>query len=206
MRAARTPTDEQLLAKHLEGEPHVFELLVRRHSEELYRFVLRFTNSSAGADDVVQDAFLQAYVSADRFDPTRRFKPWLYTIAANKARDWLRSRARRSEVPLDAEIGGDQGGQKYLELFSSDGDDLSAQLDEAEQRRFVRRIVEDMPQTLREVLILAYYHRFPYKEIADILGIPVGTVKSRLHSAVGHFGQAYRAAANAAVGRGSDEG
>jgi len=206
MRAARTPTDEQLVAKHVEGEPHLFDVLVRRHSEELYRFVLRFTNSTAGADDVVQDAFLQAFVSAGRFDTTRRFKPWLYTIAANKARDWLRSRTRRSEVPLDAEIGGDPGGQKYLELFSSDGDDLSAELDETEQRRFIRRIVADMPQPLREVLILAYYHRFPYKEISDILAIPVGTVKSRLHSAVGHFGQAYRAASAGTTSRSPDDG
>ena len=73
-----------------------------------------------------------------------------------------------------------------------------ASLELDEQRRTVRTIVDQMPPLLREVLVLAYYHRFPYKEIADILDIPVGTVKSRLHAAVGYFGRAYRAACEAA--------
>jgi len=193
-----TPTDEQLLAEVLKQSPQAFELLVRRHSGELYRFVLRFTHSSVAAEDVVQDAFLQAYLSATTFDLRRRFKPWLFTIAANKARDWLRSRTRRSEVPLDAEIDGEQGTQTFLDLLACDGDVPQASLELDEQRRTVRTIVDQMPQLLREILVLAYYHRFPYKEIGEILGIPVGTVKSRLHAAVGYFGRAYRTAGEAA--------
>ena len=190
----KTPTDEQLLADVLKEQPQAFELLVRRHSAELYRFVLRFTNSSVAADDVVQDTFLQAYLSAASFDLKRRFKPWLFTIAANKARDWLRGRARRSEVPLDAEIDEGQGKQTFRDLLSCDAEMPSASLEAHEERRFVRRIVDKMPQLLREVLVLAYYHRCAYRQIAEILGIPVGTVKSRLHAAVAYFGRGYRAA------------
>lgn len=194
--AVKTPTDQQLLANHLAGRTDAFELLVRRHSSELHRFVLRFTNSSVAADDVVQEAFLQAYLSAASFDPKRRFKPWLFTIAANKARDWLRRRSRQSAVPLDAQIDGhDQSGQTFTDLLSTDIDHRPPELELEEQRRAVRRIVEQMPTMLREVLILAYYHRFSYRQIAETLGIPIGTVKSRLHAAIGHFGQAYRAAA-----------
>jgi len=191
----KTPTDEELLAEVVQNRTDAFELLVRRHSAELFRFVQRFTNSTVAAEDVVQETFVQAYVSAGSFDPSRRFKPWLFTIAANKARDWLRGRARRSEVPLDAEIHTDGGTQTFLDLLASPDDAAGAELDHEDQRRAVRRVIEQMPAMWREVLVLAYYHRFAYREIAEMLDIPVGTVKSRLHAAVAHFGRAYQAAA-----------
>ena len=70
----------------------------------------------------------------------------------------------------------------------------SGAMEKEQEREFVRSVLVEMPEHLREVLVLSYYHRFPYKEIAEILGVPLGTVKSRLHAAVGYFGQAYRAA------------
>ncbi len=192
----QTPTDEQLLSDHLTGRTDAFELLVRRHTDELHRFVLRFTNSSAAADDVVQEAFLQAYLSADRFDPGRRFRPWLFTIAANKARDWLRSRGRKSEVPLDAKVDSDGDvGKTFADLMTGAEVEAGAvELQAGEQRRVVRRIVESLPDMFREVLVLAYYHRFAYREIAEVVGVPVGTVKSRLHAAIGRFATAYQEA------------
>lgn len=192
----KAATDEQLLGEYLAGNVASFELLVHRHSQELYLFVLRFTNDAVSAEDVVQETFLQVHGSATSFDPTRRFKPWLFTIGANKARDHLRRLNRRREVPFDAHISNEeQFGQRFIDLLS--GEDVLPHEDLAleEQRRAVRRIMESMPDRLAEVLILAYYHRFPYKEIADIVGIPLGTVKSRLHAAILYFGQKYRAAA-----------
>lgn len=188
------PTDETLLTEYLEGKTGSFELLVRRHAQELHQFVVRFTGDSATAEDVVQETFLQVHASADRFDPTRRFKPWLFTIAANKARDYLRKRVRRREVAFDAKVSeDDDSGSRFVHLLA----DAEGLPDEAlradEQRRAVKDVVEEMPENLREVLILAYYHRFAYKDIADVIGVPLGTVKSRLHSAVGWFGEKYRA-------------
>ena len=81
------PTDEQLLADYLGGDARSFELLVRRHSRELFQFITRFTGSSTVAEDVVQDAFLQVHLSGHRFDTQKRFRPWLFTIAANKVRE-----------------------------------------------------------------------------------------------------------------------
>ncbi len=187
------PTDEQLLADHLAGKPGAFRALVERHHGELLQFVYRFTNSKAAADDVVQDTFVQIHLAATSFDPSRRFKPWLFTIAANKARDYLRGRTRRREVPLNAEVGGgDEGGQRFLDLLADEGGDAGARLMDTEQARIVRQVVDDMPDNLSEILILAYYHRMPYREIAEVLEIPVGTVKSRLHAAVTRFGERYR--------------
>jgi RNA polymerase sigma-70 factor, ECF subfamily len=190
-----TPTDEQLLADYLDGQADAFELLVRRHSAELFRFLVRFTGSATTAEDIVQETFLQVHLSASGFDRARRLKPWLFTIAANKARDLLRSRARRPEVPLDAHVGSaEEEGQRFLDFLADSAILPSVALEEEEGREFVRTVLNQMPKHLREVLILSYYHRFPYKEIAEILGVPLGTVKSRLHAAVGNFGQAYRAA------------
>ncbi len=190
------PSDEQLLAEYLAGKAEAFELLVRRHGEELFQFLARFIGNAASAEDVVQETFLQVHLSAGQFDRERRFKPWLFTIAANKARDLLRGRARRPEVPLDAYVGpGDEeGGQRFLDFLADASQAPEAAMQEEEKRELVERVVREMPAHLREVLVLGYYHRFPYKEMAEILSIPLGTVKSRLHAAVGHFGQAYHAA------------
>lgn len=190
-----TVRDEELLAEFLAGQPESYELLVRRHSTELYRFLVRFTGSATVAEDLVQDAFLQVYLSAESFDRSRRFKPWLFTIAANKARDWMRSRGRRPEVPLDAHIGSNEDeGQRYLDFLAESAASPTESLEEEEDRELVRNVLAQMPEHLREVLILGYYHRLPYKVIAEVLDVPLGTVKSRLHAAVAYFGKAYKAA------------
>ena len=190
------PTDEKLLQQYLNGRTGSFELLVRRHTQELYHFALRFTGDSVAAEDVVQETFLQVHNSAVDFDPARRFKPWLFTIAANKARDYLRKLGRRREVPFDAYVGNEsEAGQRFIDLLSGDDVVPDENLLLEEKRRLVKSLTEAMPTRLSGVLILAYYHRFSYKEIAEIVGIPLGTVKSRLHAAIVYFGQRYREAA-----------
>lgn len=191
-----TPTDEELLAEYVGGQSEGFELLVRRHSQELFRFLVRFTGNAAAAEDIVQEAFLQVHLSAASFDRSRRFKPWLFTIAANKARDMMRSRSRRPEMPLDAQVAsGDEEGQRFLDFLADASHVPSGAMEQSEEQDLVRMTLGKMPEHLKEVLILSYYHRFPYKEIADILDVPLGTVKSRLHAAVAAFGQAYKTAA-----------
>lgn len=189
-----SPNDEQLLSRHLDGDPTAFRALVERYHRELFQFVLRFARTKSAADDIVQDAFIQVHLSAASFDPQRRFKPWLFTIAANKARDHLRTRTRRREVPLDAQIGGEQdAGQRFLDLLADDEDQPVVRLETQEQDALVRETVDGMSPNLSEILILAYYHQFAYRDIAEMLGIPLGTVKSRLHAAVTQFGARYKA-------------
>jgi len=187
-------SDERLLAEFLSGGASAFSFLVARHANDLHQFVGRFLQNSAAAEDIVQETFIQVHQSAAGFDPGRRFRPWLFTIAANKARDYLRSRMRKREVPL-AMNGGLSGSDEtisYLD-FTADEVDSPAEIIEAqEERAIVREVVSRMPSHLREVLVLGYYQRFPYREIAEIIGIPLGTVKSRLHAAVSHFAAAYR--------------
>jgi RNA polymerase sigma-70 factor (ECF subfamily) len=201
------PTDETLLEMYLAGDRASFETLVHRHSRELFQFVLRFTKNSVAAEDVVQETFLQVHTSAASFDISRRFKPWLFTIGANKARDYLRSRSRKREVPIDAHVGGESGqGQRFVELIADDSPFPQDRMNDEERRELVQSIVDDMSPKLWEVLVLAYYHRFPYKDIAETIDVPVGTVKSRLHAAVAQFAERYRAAAEQKDAKASAKG
>src|SRR5687767_2790468 len=114
------PTDEQLLKSYREGNKKDFGRLVERYQRELFHFLVRFLGDRAAAEDVFQETFLQVHQSADQFDLTRRFRPWLFTIAANKARDLMRSNARRPTNPLQASIGGgsDEGeGGTFIDLM-----------------------------------------------------------------------------------------
>ena len=191
----KTVNDERLLAKSMAGDRAAFRLLVERYSGEVFQFVLRFTRSAAVAEDVVQETFLQVYQSAGSFDPKRSFRPWLFAIAANKARDQLRSSSRRREVALSAGGGSrDEQEVSLLDFLSAETASPGEAMEVNEQREVVRGIVSRMPDNLREVLVMGYYHHFPYKDIAEMLGIPLGTVKSRLHAAVSYFAEAYKAA------------
>ena len=185
----KTLTDEQLLQEHRRGRSERFELLVRRYSQELFRFAYRLLGSPAAAEDIVQETFLQVHLSMERFDVSRRFRPWVFTIAANKARDYLRSQKRRPEVPLDAVAdGSSDGGPSFREFLSGRSVGPAVALEREERSSRVRQLVEQLPLYLKEVLVLGYYHGFAYKEMANVLDVPIGTIKSRLHSAVAKMG------------------
>jgi len=185
-------SDETLLTEYRGGRSDRFELLVRRYAQELLHFSYRLVGSAAVAEDIVQETFLQVHLSAEQFDASKRFRPWIFTIAANKARDHLRSRKRRPEIPLDAVPDGTSGdGLSYKALLRAPSAAPFMGMESEERSFLIRRLVDQLPVHLREVLILGYYHGFAYKTMAAILGVPLGTIKSRLHVAVGQFGQLY---------------
>ena len=187
-------TDEQLLADYRHGDKPSFAKLVARYQRELYHFLVRFLGNRASAEDVFQETFLQVHQSAEQFDLQRRFRPWLFTIAANKARDLIRSQARRPANPLQASISpGDEESGEFIDLMQSTSDLPSDPMEKRELQQQVHNTVTTMPEHLREILLLSYFHQFPYKQISEILDIPLGTVKSRLHAAVAHFADRWRA-------------
>lgn len=186
-------TDEQLLAAYRQGDRASFTQLMTRYQRELYHFLVRFLGNRASAEDVFQETFLQVHQSADQFDPARKFRPWLFTIAANKARDLIRSQARRPTNPLQAAINpGDGDSGEFIDLMESAASMPGEPMERAELQEMVQRTVAGMPEHLREILLLSYFHQFPYKQIGDILDIPLGTVKSRLHAAVAYFADRWR--------------
>ena len=191
MNVVESKSDEQLLAEHISGAPGAFDLLVQRYTHEVFGFVCRFVSDKATAEDLVQDTFVQVHLAAQSFDPTRKFRPWLYTIAANKARDYLRSRGRRPHYSLDT-VGSDPDGPTPAQNLEAEGQSLTEQVEERERKQVVRALVDQMPEHLKLILTLGYFQQLPYAEIAEVLEIPIGTVKSRLHAAVGHFAKLWK--------------
>ena len=189
-----TRTDEQLVEAYRGGDRASFATLMSRYQRELFHFLVRFLGNRAAAEDIFQEAFLQVHQSAGDFDLTRRFRPWLFTIAANKARDLMRSNARRPTNPLSAPVGSgsDEEGGEYIDLIAAAQDLPETILQSAELQQQVQRTVQNMPPHLREILLLSYFHQFPYKQIGEILDIPLGTVKSRLHAAVAFFADRWK--------------
>ncbi len=184
-------TDEQLLADYLQGDKSAFAELVRRYQQELYSFLQRFVADATIAEDLFQETFIQVYRNAGLFDPQRRFRPWLFTIAANKARDYLRSSGRRASQSLDNTTGRDDA-SAFIDLMQSESPPPPEELIAAEDIAKVQEVLQTMPAIYREVLILSYFHRFAYKEIAEMQGVPLGTVKSRLHAALASFARLWK--------------
>lgn len=191
----RTPpaSDESLFLAYCAGDQAALRTLIERYHDDLLRFLYRMTSDRQAAEDLFQEAFLQAHLSSRTFDPTRRFRPWLFTIAANKARDYLRKRNRRAAQELSAPVrGSDDQATSYVDLLSLDLPGPDERLTEEERDQQVQHAIDRLSPMLREVLLLAYFQRLSYAQIAEELQIPLGTVKSRLHAAVASFARAWK--------------
>jgi RNA polymerase sigma-70 factor (ECF subfamily) len=197
----RVVTDEQLLASYVGGDQAAFAELVRRYQHELFVFLQRFVADAVMAEDLFQETFVQVHRNARSFDMQRRFRPWVFTIAANKARDYLRSSSSRAAQSLDNTIGGSEETTTFLDLMESDVATPPDDLANAEDVALVQQVLAEMPAPYREVLLLSYFHRFAYKQMAQMLDVPLGTVKSRLHAAVASFAKSFRAKQGTKVDR-----
>jgi RNA polymerase sigma-70 factor (ECF subfamily) len=187
--------DVQLMKRYAAGDEGAFQEIVSQYKDSIYGFLRRFLNDRDLVDDVFQETFLQLYVSRDTFDQSKPLRPWLFTIAANKAKDALRRSQRVDATNLGSLFDSDEHSiDDVLNTLDYDEHMPYDDLIREETAAQVKRVIARMPAKLREILILAYFHKFPYGEIAGILGIPVGTVKSRLHIAVNRFAEDWKAA------------
>ena len=140
-----------------------------------------------------QNTFLQVFTKLDQYEAGRPVRPWLYTIATHQAIDALRRKGGHHAVSRDQEREELAGADvpQLLGLLESRGPGPLEQLQSEERRQLVRASVDRLPDFLRQVVVLAYYQGLKYKDVADILGIPVGTVKSRLHAALVRLHEAW---------------
>jgi RNA polymerase sigma-70 factor (ECF subfamily) len=186
--------DVQLLKRYAAGDEGAFQELVNQYKDSVYAFLRRFLNRADLVDDVFQETFMQLYVSRDTFDPSKPLRPWLFTIAANKAKDALRRMQRVDTTNLGSMFDNEEHSMDdVLNTLDHDEHMPYDDLIREETAAAVKRVIARMPAKLREILLLAYFQKFSYEEIAGILGIPVGTVKSRLHTAVGRFAEDWNA-------------
>jgi RNA polymerase sigma-70 factor (ECF subfamily) len=181
-----TCSDEELLARFRRGQSEAFGALMRRYERELYGYLRRYLGDSDLAEDVFQNTFLQLYIKSDQYEMGRPVRPWLYTIATHQAIDALRRNGRHQALSLDQNQRESPDGEvrTLLELVEARGPGPLDAAEGSERRDLVRASVDRLPDFLRQVVVLAYYQGLKYREIAEVLGIPVGTVKSRLHAAL----------------------
>ena len=182
------PGDRELVERAQQGDGSAFAMLVERHQRQLYRLALRMTGSEADAQEVLQEAFLNAYQKLPLFRGEAQFSSWLYRIAANSALMRLRRKRRApdtlAEQPLEL-VGPRFSAEGYLEPTSSS--DWSQRADEkmmsGELGEAINKAVADLPDDYRTVFLLKDVDGLSNEDIANALALTVPAVKSRLHRA-----------------------
>lgn len=182
----RQMTDEQLLLSYRStGEQSHFTELERRYRQPLLYFLRRQIGSDSVAEDVLQATLMQLHVKCGQFEEGRMVRPWLYRIAMNQAIDNKRRNRRHEIVSLNQSTRSTDG-QSYelVEMIRGDNPLPVETLQVEEQHKSVRQAVASLPQSLQTIVSLVFFQGLKYREAAEELSIPVGTLKSRMHSAL----------------------
>jgi RNA polymerase sigma-70 factor, ECF subfamily len=167
-------TDEQIISRVRGGETRLFAEIVHRYQDAVFTLALRMVASASDAEDVAQEAFLRVHRGLEGFKGESQFSTWLFRITCNLCTDWQRknSGARGKAEAID-DVADIADGRVHVE---------QGLLDE-EEREGVRRALDGLPEKYRTVLVLHYYQKMPYEQIASILGQPLKTIETRLYRA-----------------------
>ena len=168
-------SEEQTIKQCLAGDAHAFGNLVRRYQDRLFHSMVLLTGDETESEDVVQDAFVQAYTKLSSFRQNSSFYTWLYRIAFNTAI----SRRRKKRPVLSVDVNRDTYGGEPLD----EGDAPSDNLERTEQAKKVNQALNQLSFEHRRILILREIEGFCYETISETLGLAIGTVRSRLHRA-----------------------
>jgi len=166
-------TDEQLLAKYTAGDRHALDELFNRHREPAFRVAYRLLGQEADALDAVQEAFVKVILHLDGFERRSSFKTWLLRVVSNAALDLARKRSRRGPLPENEDCGEVDSGLMVQ-------DDPARGMENADLRKALDKALAEIPDVQRQTLILHVEGDLSYKEVAEVLGISIGTVMSRL--------------------------
>lgn len=177
--------DNKLVEEYLRGREEAFAELLKKYLTPVHNFLYRITNSKEVAEDISQDAFLKVWKNMRRFDQNRNFKTWLFAIAKNTAFDYLR---KKKELPFS--MFADEEGANGLEEIK-DEEMLSDEiLERKDITRDLENVLEKIPEYYRAVLLLHYKEDFTLHEVAEIIGDPYNTIKSRHQRALARLKKA----------------
>lgn len=176
--AERAQEETTAIERVLAGETAAYEVLVRRYSGTLFRYLLRLVGRPDEAEDLAQEAFLRVYLSLASYDPTYRFSTWLFRIATNLALNRLRAERRWVSLESLAEVPDEPPRQ-----LPDERDDLwpERQAERSDLSRRIQECLEELPPAYRIVVVLRHIADLSYEEIANSTGLPLNTVRSRLH-------------------------
>ncbi len=166
--------DGELIRRLQEDDLDALGALFVRYRAQVYRIALAIVRDPAAAEDILQDCFLKVYAHAARLDPTRSLAPWLYRVTVNLSYAWLGRGKQQRRAPLEL------AANRLICPMRQAPDQLTEQ---TELRRNVRRAIGELPIDQRVVVVLYYLNSLSLQDIAEILDVPVGTVKSRLYYA-----------------------
>lgn len=170
-------SDDHLIARTLAGETEAFSILVRRWERPIYSLTLRMLGRDEDARDACQEAFLAAFRNLSKFRGDAKFSSWMYRIALNACHTRLRN-GNSISYSLDQE---DEHGRR-MDVADTMLESMPDQLQRHEQTQLVRRALQALPPELRQVIVMKEYEEMTFAEIAEVLGLPVSTVKSRLYT------------------------
>jgi RNA polymerase sigma-70 factor (ECF subfamily) len=176
--------DEDLMVLYQKGEVRAFEILLVRHRKPLYNFILRYLGDKETAEDLLQEAFMRVIKGAEAYKRQAKFTTWLYTIARNLCVDQTRRRKHRKHASLDAPLDAGEESGSLLDVIpskemASDRKSVNKQLHETMQRA-----IAGLSEEQREVFLMREFLDMPFKQIADVVGVPENTVKSRMRYAL----------------------
>jgi RNA polymerase sigma-70 factor (ECF subfamily) len=171
-------TDEACAAQVKKGDHDAFGVLVDRYEEKLMRYGRKFLSERRDIEDIVQEVFVSAYRNIQSFDEAQRFSPWIYRIAHNAFIDQLKKNTRNPFVLVDFDTFVAHGG--YDESVKND-------YDQKEMKEMINKGLAQLSPKYREALILYYLEDLSYKEIAEVLRVPLGTVSARVKRAKGEL-------------------
>lgn len=183
--ASATPVDDEtaLIAQLRAGDQAAFEQVVRLYGGRLLAVARRIVGTEEDARDVVQDAFLNAFRSLDRFEGNAKLSTWLHRIAVNAALMKLRTRKRKPEQSIDSLLPGFHDDGHFEERFQSWEEPIDHAMERAENRELVRKKIDELPDSYRTVLVLRDIEGLDTEETANMLGLSVNATKIRLHRA-----------------------
>jgi RNA polymerase sigma-70 factor, ECF subfamily len=182
-------TDEQLFQRYTNGDPDVFRVLVQRYEPRIQGFLRKRLNDEERVEDLTQDTFLRIHRARESYDPSRKFSTWIHTIANNLLKNEFRNRSRRRETTftdLRPETSVSGGASRPVE-FEARGADPEREAYRSELREAIDTAIERMDEHHRVPFVMREVEDLSYEEIAEAIGIPVGTVKSRLNRARNAF-------------------
>ncbi len=178
-----TLTDEQLIQKYLRGDEAALRVLFARYLKPVYNFVYHYIDNQGDVEDITQDVFVSAWKNLKKFDQTKKFKTWIFTIAKNASLNWLKKKKPALFSEFSARGGSAFGGEEeenvLIESFRDPAplpDELFSQKQSAEKLAFA---AEKLSFNYQTILSLRYNDRFTFQEIADFLGESLNTIKSR---------------------------
>ena len=172
--------DGELVTRALAGREESFEELVRRYQRPIVAYVYRMIGDYDLALDQTQEVFIRIYNSLERYRPEFKFSTWIYRIAHNAAIDHLRrSDSSRTE---DLEVAC-EGGQTFQKPLASKAPTPEQESERSERRAEIEEVIRHLPPAYRELIVLRHAHDFSYDEIAEVTGLPLGTVKNRIFRA-----------------------